>query len=130
MTVYVSQQPILNRHNWMPNLEPATKYGQLKYIFQGDAQPYQTPQRSLAHAIDILQDFKPKQDHLLWPNTGDPTAMWCAILAFQVLGIDCVSFLYWNKPRGNSQGYYAPIEFNLKEMLNGTKRDSGPSHPS
>ncbi len=120
MTVYVSQQPIPNRHNWTPNLEPATKYGALKFIFQGESQPYLKPQSALLHAMEILANFNQEQDYLLWPNTGDPTAMWCAILALTQLEFTRISFLYWNKPRGNKQGYYAPMEFNLKESNNGT----------
>jgi len=121
MTVYVSQQPTPNRHSWVPNLEPATKYGSLKFIFQGDDHPYMWPQRSLDHAVKILQNFDPECDHLMWPNTGDPTAMWCAIIALAHMGFERISFLYWNKPRENRQGYYAPIEFNLKEMHHGIK---------
>jgi len=124
MTVYVSQEPTPNRHDWVPNLEPATKYGALRFIFNGDEQPYMFPKRSLAHAVDILRGFDQKTDHLLWPNTGDPTAMWCAILALNVLGFKRISFLYWNKPRGNRQGYYAPIEFDLKESIHGPERNN------
>ncbi len=124
MTVYVSQQPTPNRHNWTPDLEPATKYGKLKFIFQGDAQPYMRPQLSLDHALNALRNFDPAQDHLLWPNTGDVTAMWCAILALSILGLDRISFLYWYKPRENRRGYYAPIEFLLKESPNGTQRNN------
>lgn len=123
MTVYVSQQPIPNRHNWTPNLEPATKYGQLKFIFQGDSQPYQTPQKSLFHAFKALRGFDPERDYLLWPNTGDPTAMWCAVIALGILSMPKINFLYWNKPRGNAIGYYAPIEFDLREIRDGIIRD-------
>lgn len=120
MSVYVSQQPVPNRHQWVPNLEPATKYGALKFIFQGEDQPYMKPQKSLAQAKEILKDFDSDQDYLLWPNTGDPAAMWCAILALTSIGVEVIPFLYWNNPRGNKVGYYAPMQINLKEQTDGT----------
>ena len=115
MTVFVSQQPVPNRYNWMPDLGAATKYGKLHFIFQGEEQPHSSPQASLIKTVKTLQNFDPNEDYLLWPNTGDPVAMWCAIIALTRRDFDHIRFLLWHRPRGNRSGYYDPLEFNLTQ---------------
>lgn len=128
-TVYITQQPVKNRRNWVPNLEPATHYGKLQYIFSGDDKPFQNPRTSILHASRYLASFDWQNDFLLWPNTGDPASFMAAILALTELLYDdaeYIQFLYWERkrtPEGHSsrEGFYVPIRFPLNvvsQMLN------------
>jgi hypothetical protein len=123
MSVYVTQQPKPNRHNWVPNLEPATQYGALHFIFGAESQPYCHPRSSMLTAKKALANFDPEKDYVLCPNSGDPAALWCVLLALGSAGIDQVQMLYWNKPNNNFKGYYVPITFpiNIKEPPHGNR---------
>lgn len=124
MAVYVSQQPVPNKHQWVPDLSSATQYGPLNFVFSGGEQPYMYPQRSLDHAADTLRNFDPDIDFLLCPNVGDPASIWVCILALTIRQINRVKFLYWMKPHRGQPGYYSPIEFSLKELQDGHQRNS------
>lgn len=120
MTVYVSQQPVPNKRQWAPNLQPAMEYGKLKFVFEGNQSPYQHPAQSLSSAVQVLRSFDSEQDYLLWPNTGDPASMWCCVMALVVLQVPKITYLYWQQPYKGRDGYYAPVEFSLKEHCHGT----------
>ncbi len=121
MTVYVSQQPVTNNRGWVPNLAPAMEYGKLKFVFPGGTHPYQTPNKSLSEAVDVLRKFDPEQDYLLWPNTGDPASMWACIMALVLLGVRSASYLYWQPEYRDKPGHYIPVEYSLKEHYHGTE---------
>ena len=119
MTVYVIQQPVPNQHNWTPDLTPATDFGPLKYIFDGGENVYALPGPMMKKAQNVLKDFDPEHDYILWPNTGDPAALWTTCFALAQMGFQKVSFLYWNRKRVSGQrdyssGFYAPITYDLK----------------
>ena len=119
MTVYVIQQPVPNQHNWTPDLTPATEFGELKYIFGGGENVYALPGPMMKKAKKALLDFDPENDYLLWPNMGDPAALWTVCLVLPIMGFQKVRFLYWNRKRISGQrdyknGFYAPITYEFK----------------
>lgn len=118
MTVYVTQQPRPNARNWVPNLEPATQYGELKYVFSGDEAVYCNPVSMMQECWDRLKDFDPDEDYILWPNTGDPAACWAVIMTIMSYGLDKIQFLYWDRKmdedgRRTNEGFYTPVILKL-----------------
>jgi hypothetical protein len=114
--VFVTQRPIPNKKNgWTPDLSPATSYGRLEYVFESDKQVFCTTAKSLERAKDFLEDFNPDRDFLLWPNSGDPAALWVCIHALAGMGLPCVKYLYWERgfnqagERDSKKGFYSPI---------------------
>lgn len=115
--VFITQQPVPNRNNWTPNLEPAIKYGAIHYVFAGGDRPYTDPDGAIEHATKELKDFDPDKDYILWPSTGDPAATWAVMLAIARI-VSKVRVLYWerslvNGVRSTTDGFYTPITFNL-----------------
>lgn len=122
MTVYVVQQPVPNRKNWVPDLTPANEFGAIEYVFKSDDNVYALPGPMMKKAQKIFKDFDPNNDYLLWPNTGDPAALWTCCFALAILGFDKISILYWNRKRISGQrdyqqGFYVPITYDLKQMI-------------
>ena len=115
MTVYVTQQPMPNKLNWVPDLSPAAPYGKLVFVFAGDEAPFTAPNKSMTKAQDVLAHFNSKEDYLLWPNTGDPAAQWICIMALASMGVEEITFLYWSRvrhddgTRSRSKGNYVPV---------------------
>ena len=94
MTVFVIQQPVPNRHNWVPDLTPATEFGILKFIFNGGDNVYALPGPMMKKAQSILKDFDPEYDYLLWPNSGDPAALWTVCFSLVLMDFKKVRMLY------------------------------------
>lgn len=122
MTVYVIQQPVPNRRNWTPDLTPATEFGAIKYIFSGSDHVYALPDSMMKKAQEALKNFHSENDYLLWPNTGDPAALWTACFALVLLGFEKVDILYWNRKqkdgkRDYNSGFYLPITYQLKNFI-------------
>lgn len=116
--VFITQQPRPNRQNWMPNLSPAMPYGHFIYVFKGDDKPWCNPESSVEHAQEILRDFDPDDDYILYPNSGDPAAMWIVLLVLARFPIDKVRILYWerkldNGERSRTDGFYTPVTIPL-----------------
>ena len=123
MTVYVMQQPTQTRKGWTPNLQPATEFGEIQYVFPGGVPIYTSPVKTLKMAKNALANFNPDEDYLLWPNTGDPAAMWVCCFAIVLLGFSKVRFLYWNRKYENgnrigSDGFYVPITYKFEDGEN------------
>ena len=116
--VFVTQQPKPNSNGWTPNLQPATQFGAIHYVFNGSDRPYCDPDHALEVAAEVLRDFNPDKDYVLWPNTGDPAAVWAVLLALARMPINKIKFLYWERKlvdgvRTKSDGFYTPVTFNL-----------------
>jgi len=119
-TVYVTQRPIPNKNTgWTPNLSPASQYGKLVYVFDNDKSVFSNPHKSLEKAKDALEDFNPDRDFLLWPNSGDPAALWVCIHALGGSGVPCINYLYWERgfdeagKRSSSKGFYSPVKIDF-----------------
>jgi hypothetical protein len=102
----------------MPNLSPAMGYGKFHFIFNSGDQPWCDPDGAMDHAHEVLQDFDPAHDYLLYPNSGDPAGMWAILLVLSRLDISKVTCLYWerkfeNGERSKTDGFYSPVTFNL-----------------
>lgn len=126
MTVFIIQQPRQNRHNWQPDFSSAEKYGELRFVFDAHERVYALPNPSMKKAQRTLKDFDFEKDYILWPNIGDPQAMFAFAFAFgleQLLAVDYVNVLQWNRKREEdgsrdpSVGFYVPIRYNFKEMV-------------
>ena len=116
--VFITQQPRPNRVNWMPNLSPASGYGQFVFVFGSDDVPWTDPDGAFDKANAVLKDFNPDEDYILWPNSGDPAACWVCLLLLARFPIDKLRMLYWerkleNGERHKGEGFYTPITFRL-----------------
>lgn len=114
-TVFITQQPKVNRQGWSPDLSPAADYGKFVYIFDSNEFIYQDTVAGMRKAYSKLEDYNPEHDYILWPNTGDPAAIWCTIMAICGMGFNDITFLYWDRKRDESgqrskqQGFYVPV---------------------
>ena len=116
--VFITQQPRPNKVNWVPNLTPALGYGTIHFVFGPEDKPYAAPQWAMDHAQVALRDFDPDEDYILYPNSGDPAAMWVIIMALSRMRINHIRFLYWerkfeNGERSKADGFYTPIDIPL-----------------
>lgn len=122
MTVYIAQQPAPRANGWTPDLTSAVEFGKIVYVFNGGESVYALPGPSMKKAQSLLKDFDPENDYFLWPNTGDPAALWTCCFAISALGFSKIRILYWSRKRTNGQrdhnnGYYSPITYDLKRMV-------------
>lgn len=121
-TVYVIQQPRPKPGGWVPNLEPATKYGKLEFVFDADDRAYTAPSDARAKLAGKLRNFNPDTDSLLWANFGDPATLWLTIMHLVAGGHQHLRFLYWSRGRvgdhmSNDIGYYFPVELDCREPM-------------
>ena len=107
---------------WMPNLEPATKYGAIHFIFDADDRPHLDPSTCLKKATFALRGFDPAQDYLCWSMSGDPASMWLVIMILAGTGANSLNFLYWSRGKSedgrmtNENGYYFPITLSILSL--------------
>lgn len=113
MTVYIIQEPKPNKHGWKPNIEPASRFGKLKYIFRADFQPCEDTAIALDIVAAALKHYDVRHDYILWPNAGDPAALW-SVLLYLGARASFVTLLYWNRPHREQPGFYYPVTFNLQ----------------
>ncbi len=125
MSVYIPQQPLPTRTGWMPDLSPATKYGELKFVFGGGEVVYTNPAKAIKIARQKLKDFNPDRDFICWPSSGDPASIYITVQVLSAMGYHKLTYLCWNRRRdknGNvikASGYYCPIEINAGEENHG-----------
>lgn len=116
MTVFVIQEPSPNRNNFMPDLSSAAEYGKLEYVFFSDEQVFADTGNSREAAREVLADFNPKHDYILWPGMGDYAAFAQTINALRDNGVEEFSMLYWNRKRNTdggrsrTKGFYTPCK--------------------
>lgn len=116
--VFITQQPRPNARGWTPNFNPATQYGSLHFVFSGSDHPYCNPDQAIEDAAHVLSDFDPDNDYVLYPNTGDPAAIYTVLIVLARMPIDKIRFLYWERKmvdgvRSSTDGFYSPITFKL-----------------
>lgn len=118
--VFVIQQPKPNRNNWVPNLEPATQFGAIHYLFNGQERPADDPDAALDDVIAMLEreEYQPDVDYILWPNTGDPIGVYATLLAIGQ-NYPCCQVLNWDRKLVNgesskTEGFYTAVRFNLQ----------------
>lgn len=118
-TVFIVQRPRPRaKDGWMPNLQPATEYGKLEFIFASEDRAYASPKEARAKASARLHSFDPSTDFICWTNFGDPACMWIVIMLLVAKGHRTLRFLYWSRgikdgQMSNDNGYYAPIELDV-----------------
>lgn len=116
--VFITQQPRPNRQGWAPNLTPASQYGPLHYVFQGSDRPSSDPDGAIFQAAEVLSDFDPLRDYLLWPNSGDPAAIMAVMIVLARRNISQLRALNWERrlekgKRNIKEGFYTPILFRI-----------------
>lgn len=125
MTVWIIQQPRPNARNWQPDFSSAEKYGEFRFVYDSHEKVYALPNPSMHKASRLLKEFNYETDYLLWPNIGDPQAMFAFMFGFCLthLGnIDYVNVLQWNRKREEdgtrdpSSGFYVPVRYNFKAV--------------
>jgi hypothetical protein len=118
-TVYVIQQPRPRASDgWQPNLQPATEFGKIEFVFDGGDRAYADPQAARVKARNRLVHFDSSRDYLCWANYGDPACCWIVIMTLVSLGHQKLRFLYWSRGRlgdkmSNANGFYVPIELEV-----------------
>lgn len=118
--VFITQQPRPNRRGWMPNLDPASEFGNCHFVFNSAERPSLNPDSAIIKAGYQLRSFDCEKDFILWPNTGDPAALWAVIMALcSRTDVHQIQFLYWerklvNNQRSSTEGWYVPIKFPTK----------------
>lgn len=109
MTVYVICRPGYRRDGVIYDVSPASKYGEIRYIFEGKLSTItDDPFSALQQAISALEDFDPDVDYVAWAG-GNPLAM---LLVGDVLGEMCDSYNYLSFVRNvenNYSGEYVPV---------------------
>tara|TARA_R110000744_G_scaffold99427_1_gene191940 strand:- start:427 stop:816 length:390 start_codon:yes stop_codon:yes gene_type:complete len=124
-TVYIIQQAKAKPDGWVPNLEPATQFGKLQFIFDANDKIHLDPQEALKKAHKRLKDFNPDTDFICSTQSGDPSGLWLVITYLASSGNPVLKFLYWNRSvkggsRTNEAGFYYPVEIDCrKENLEG-----------
>jgi hypothetical protein len=116
--VFITQQPKPNHVGWMPNLSPAMQFGRFVYVFSSDSAPWTNPDEAIETAAAALAKFDPEEDYLLYPNSGDPAAMWIILLVLARFSISKLKILYWERKlvdgeRSRKDGFYSPITIKL-----------------
>ena len=117
--VYAIQQP-RPKEGWTPNLQPATDFGRIEFIFDQGDRIYADPKAALKKARARLADFDPLTDYLLWPNFGDPAGQYLVCAYLTSLGYNALRWLYWSRGRiegraSNENGYYVPITLDVSK---------------
>ena len=118
MTVFVSQRPIPNSNGWVPDLSPAKKFGELKYVFEPDDKLFEnsTSPDITKKLTEKFFVFDESEDFLLCPIFVDPVANWlCITHLCSAFGCYKINFLYWNRSikkgvRNKERGFYKPVE--------------------
>jgi hypothetical protein len=117
-TVFITQQPRVNSNGWVPNLGPAAKYGKFVYIYAGEDMPWCNTKSATEQAIATLAKFNPDEDFILYPNSGDPMAVFIIFSVLARMSINKITVLYWERnlvdgKRSRTDGFYSPITLNL-----------------
>lgn len=120
-TVFVIQQPRPKTgEKWVPNLQPATQFGKLEFIFEASDRIYADPTEGRKKAAARLADFDSDRDYLLWTNFGDPAALWLVIMLLTLGGHKRLRFLYWSRGRATTggmsteNGFYFPVDLDFR----------------
>lgn len=117
-TVFIVQKPRPKDDGWVPNFEPATKYGKLDYIFEAGDRTYADPASAKKKICSRLASFNSEHDFLLWSNFGDPASLWLTIMVLVAEGHRRLKFLYWSRGKStegmsNENGFYFPVELDV-----------------
>lgn len=110
--VYIIQRPIPNNAGWTPDLQPASQYGAIEFIFDSEDRVYADPVAAKRKLLSKLRDFNSEEDYLCWCNAGDPASLWLTIQVLSSNGHKKLQYLYWRKARKGSEhtgGHYIPI---------------------
>lgn len=119
--VYIPQPPPPTRNGWVPDLSSAIEFGRLQYVFDAGEKVYALPGPSMFKARKALRDFNPKEDFILWPNTGDPASLWITLIVAMEHDPEFIRFLYWDRKRTTSgerdgrKGFYVECKIPIKE---------------
>ena len=116
--VIVINQPHQHRNGMIYDVTPATKYGDVEFLFTSDMpNPSNAPEEAVRVAHERLANFDIDNDYLVWAG-GDPLGM---VIASAVLGSYCagVKYLRWERARErNGAGYYSPLYVQIFEEEN------------
>lgn len=122
MTVFVVNQPRENPKSGLGasyDISPALQYGPITFIFsQVDfPSPSEDLDAAIAHAWDVLENFDPEADFVVWAG-GDPISMLLVAPILFDLAQDNVRYLKFERARNvdgakTQAGYYEPKLVNL-----------------
>lgn len=113
--VYVIQE---TRSRNAYDISPAFEFGQPRIIFKNGYQPGQNPIPAKQHAHNMLRDFNPATDYILWCG-GDPYGL-ALVSAMLVERHISYNFLRWDRNPGREGGYYTVVPLSAqKEDING-----------
>lgn len=123
MTVFITKRPVSDRTGWVPDLSPATQYGPLEFIFEGQERVFALPQPSLHKARRTIgKSFEHDRDFLLHPNSLDQMALVCCLTAILEQKPPYINLLYYDRAlneegvRDRRKGTYYPIKLDLVQQ--------------
>jgi hypothetical protein len=121
--VFVVQKPRPKSDGWTPNLETATQYGRIEFVFDLADRAYADPSAAATKVASKLADFNPEKDFICWTSFGDPACLWIAIM-YLARRYSKLRFLYWSRGRKdgamrNENGFYFPLELNVGQISGG-----------
>lgn len=117
--VFITQRPKPKANGFMPDLTPATEFGEIVYVFDSNDYVFASPEISMERAKQVLDDFDPDNDHLLYPMTGDPAAVYIIAMIMGYWFSDKnISWLRWDRNVDSNgkrvkSGAYVPINIPL-----------------
>lgn len=123
-TVWVIQQPRPKANGWTPNLQSATTYGRIEFVFDAGDRAYADPGAAIRKARTRLAFFNPDKDYICWTHFGDPATLWLSIMLL-AQRFSKLKFLYWSRsrvvkarteefpPEEDGGGFYFPIEIDV-----------------
>ncbi len=114
--VFVAQFPRPKADGRTPNLQPATQYGAIEFVFDASDRPHADMPSAIKKAQAVLSDFNPAKDYVLDIGAGcDPFAYKAVIRVLLDWWDDKIMHLCWSrgvKENGEldkENGYYFPV---------------------
>lgn len=104
--VFLIQEPGTGR-----DITTATQYGTIVQIFAAEESPGLRSESGLRRLAEALQSYDPAHDHICYAG-GDWATMYLTGAVMQELGFETVSYLRWERGRGDQPGTYRPVTIN------------------
>jgi len=109
--VFVLQEPIpRSLTGWVPDIRPASKHGEISYVFNKADKPHSWPQEQVEFRLkEVLRAYDPKEDSILW--CGGDLIVLILCTAYMAFEFEIMHLLQWQ--RADNGGFYSrtPVAF-------------------
>lgn len=120
MTVFVIQEASQNANGWKPNLEPAFKYGPIKFLLPPNLDLSQNTGKVISYLEGMFQGFNPENDFIVDLVLGHVDPLGQQLIAIVLsrmgdeLGWQYYQTLRWHRSKEkNGSGFYLPVKIML-----------------